>query len=386
MPRVCLILGLIFFSVFANAYPQFIGYKYSSCLTCHYNSQGNGPINDYGRALWSAEIAGRLWSGKKTEEQLSETSGFLGKTPLPWWIRPGIKVRQLWIQTNPGGANSSNRDILMQADANVALFLDKNQKYTVVASYGYVPEPLRLQNQINGEEVDEFISREHYFRWQAKDDLWMYFGMMDKVYGIRIVNHTAYSRARTGLAQNDQSHGVIAHYIKQDWELTGNIFLGNLFQDAELRQKGASALFEYEMKEAWRLGASVLMSSNDFIKNQRMAVHSRVGYGHGSSILFEMGLIQDSPESGTSRKGYYMYSEAMQKIVRGYHLFVTGQAYKDDLVGSRPDNLRLGAGLLMFPMARTEFRVEVENTRQILPNAEVPKDFWAVMAQIHLSL
>lgn len=374
-----------FFPLFAQSYPQFIGYNYSSCLTCHYNSQGNGPINDYGRALWSAEIAGRLLSGGKTAEQLSESSGFLGSTELPWWIRPGIKARQLWVQTEPGSKDSTTRNITMQADANVAVF-DKDQKYTFVASYGYVPKPLRLQGVTSGQKINEFISREHYFRWQARDDLWIYAGMMDKVYGIRIVDHSAYSRSKTGLAQNDQSHSLVAHYIRPNWEWTVDLFMGNLYQDASLRQKGISSLFEYELKEAWRVGASVLTSSNDFVKNSRFALHSRTGYGHGVALLFEMGLIQDTPKSGASKKGYYIFSQAMQKIVRGYHVFVTGQAYKDDLVGSRPDNIKLGAGLLMFPMARTEFRVEVQDTRQILSSAEVPKDSWALLAQFHLSL
>src|SRR5690606_33307190 len=100
-------------------------------------------------------------------------------------------------------------------------------------------------------------------------------------------NHTAYSRSRTGIAQNDQAHGVVAHYIKPKWELSLNAFAGNLFQDASLRQKGVSTLYEYEMEENWRLGATALASSNDFIGNQRFGLVSRVGYGHGAAVLFE---------------------------------------------------------------------------------------------------
>src|SRR5689334_1707948 len=129
MPILLLVFST-FVSATAYAYPEFIGFNYSSCLTCHYNANGNGPLNDYGRALWSAEIAGRLFSGNKTEDQLGESSGFLGSTQLPWWIRPGIKARDMYYRTSPGGTGVSSRNIVMQAEANAALFLDHDQKYT----------------------------------------------------------------------------------------------------------------------------------------------------------------------------------------------------------------------------------------------------------------
>lgn len=381
MPYLLLFFGLLI-PYSSWAYPQFIGYKYASCLTCHYNSQGNGAINDYGRALWATEIAGRAFAFGRTDEQLGEDSGFLGRKKLPYWIRPGLKARQVWVERNPGNNLSTRRDILMQADANLALFLGRDHKYGFVGSIGYVPVPQGKENQ----DIDTLISREHYLRVQATESLWLYLGMTDKVYGIRHANHTAYSRRATGLAQNDQAHGLIAHYIKPTWEFTVNLFAGNLNQEAAKRQVGVSSLFEYEIKESWRLGVSVLSSKNDFLSNLRLGFLSRVGYGKGSAVLFESGIIQDTPTGGDARSGYYIYSEAMQRIVRGYHIFVTGQAYKSDTVGEVSDNLKLGFGLLAFPMQRLEFRLEVENTQQITSSAEVPRYSWDVLGQIHISL
>ncbi len=383
MSRLLVVIGLLL-PLKLWAYPQFIGYKYSSCLTCHFNGNGNGPLNDYGRALWATEIAGRLGAGKATDEELGERSGFLGKYQLPYWIRPGLKARQLWVETNPGSSGEQSLDILMQAEANLALFIGKSQKYALVASLGYVPEPSRPLGP--GEEIDTLISREHYFRLQATEKLWIYTGMMDKVYGIRHANHTAYSRARTGLAQNDQAHGVVAHYINPKWELSVNAFLGNLYQQSELRQEGFSSLFEYELKENWRVGATLLNSKNDFVSNTRFGVLSRAGYGSGSALLFETGIIQDKPEAGDSVMGYYVYSEAHQRVKRGYHVFVTGQAYKQDLSSDAADNLKFGFGLLAFPMQRIEFRIEAENTQLVFAGADVPRYSWALLGQIHLSL
>lgn len=387
MTSKLLIFGLallLFFPLQSWSYPEFIGYKYSSCLTCHYNGQGNGPINDYGRAIWSAEIAGKLFNEKKTDEELANASGFLGSKQLPWWIRPGIKSRYLELQTNPGGANSASRGILMQADANVALFFDRDQKYIFVGSLGYVPEPNRLSS--SGEKVDTIISREHYFRYQKSESMWFYVGMLDKVYGIRQVNHSAYSRAKIGIAQNDQTHGVVGHYIRPEWEWTVHGFVGNLYQDSNLRQVGASTLYEYEIKPAWRIGTSALFSSNEFVGNQRFAIHSKYGFGNGAALLFELGNIKDTPKNGTGKSGYYLFSEAIQKVVRGYHAFMTGQAYKSEFSAKQQDELKFGAGVLAFPMARTELRLEVENRRKINGGGQVPGDTWALLMQMHLSL
>lgn len=375
-------LILVPFRVFS--YPEFIGYGYSSCLTCHFNGHGNGPINDYGRALWSGEIASRLLTGNKTSEELAASSGFLFGAPEPWWLKPGIKARALRYWLNPGGQDTT-RDILMQAEANAAILFDKKQRLIAVASFGHAPEPGRGTS--DGKEADKWISREHYLRWQATKSIFVYLGSMDKVYGIRTVNHTAFSRAATGLAQNDQSHGLIVHYVKPSWEASVNLFLGNQFQDSELRQVGASGMVEFDVANLWRLGISALSSSNDFVKNERFGIHSKSGLGYGAALLTELGLIKDSPKKGTSEDllGYYLSTEAIQKIFRGYHLFFAFQAYKPDMSGSVPDFLKLGSGLLVFPIARTEVRIEVENTR-IYSAQPVQKDTWALLGQLHISL
>lgn len=370
----------------ASAYPEFIGYKYSSCLTCHFNGHGNGPLNDYGRALWASEIAGRWMSGGRTEEQLGEGSGFLGSTPLPWWIRPGVKARYLRLVQSPGGGHSQSRNILMQAEVNAAIFFRQDQSLAFVGSYGRAPVPNRYKGQAKGDQIDEWISREHYIRWQAGEPWWLYIGFADKVYGIRTVDHTAYSRTRTGLSMNDQAHGVIAQYIQPKYEWSINGFVGNLYQDRRLRQTGASTMFEYEVREAMRLGISLLHSSNKYVGNDRLGIHIRNGLGFGSAVLFESGMINDTPKDGEAKKGYYVYAEAIQRVTRGYHVFISGQAFKDNMTADGSDAVKTGIGLLAFPMQRLEFRLEAENTRQFRNSVTVPKEDWWAMGQIHVSL
>lgn len=379
-----LIVAGLLISDRASAYPEFIGYKYSSCLTCHYNSQGNGPLNDYGRAVFASELAGRLFSGNRTDEQLGEAAGFLGSAKTPWWLKPGVKSRYMMVQTNPGSAGTT-RVIPMQADINAAILFRKDERLAFVGSLGYAPVPNRYAGVASPPEVKTLISREHYLRWQVSDPLWVYLGMMDKVYGLRTVNHTAYSRANTGLGMNDQTHGLMVHYLKSEYEITGHLFVGNMTQNADLRQKGFSLMGEYEYADASRVGLSFLRSSNAYVINQRMGFHIKKGYGHGSALLLEVGSIKNSPYTGEEKFGYYIFSEAMQRLVRGYHLFLGGQAYKDKLAGDVADSVKFSVGSLMFPMYRVEFRVELENTVQVRSEADVQPDSWALLAQVHLA-
>lgn len=384
MPLILLFVSFFFFSDPAAAYPEFIGYKYSSCLTCHFNGHGNGPLNDYGRALWASEIAGRAFANGRSEEELGEASGFWGSKQLPWWIRPGLKARNLYLVENPGG-DQTKRWILMQAEANVALFFKQDQSFAFVGSFGRAPIPNRYANNPNAPKVEEWISREHYFRIQSGENMWWYLGMTDKVYGLRIVNHTAYSRSRTGISMNDQAHGVVGHYIQPTWEFSVNAFAGNLYQDADLRQMGGSTMWEYEYTEAGRIGLSALYSTNKYVGNQRYGIHVKRGYGNGASLMGEVGLIRDIPKGQDALQGYYVFSQAMQKLVRGYHVFVSGQAYKGRMVSNVADRLKMSGGLLAFPMQRFEFRFEIENTRQFENSADVKDETWAMMGQAHVS-
>lgn len=371
----------------SEAYPDFISYGYNTCITCHYNSQGNGPLNDYGRALFTTEIASRaVFSDKASEEEIAAKSGFLGSTELPWWVRPGIKYRGLYFVNNPGSQGAVKKYITMQADLNVAIQMDPSAKYLFVLSGGYAPTPQGAQANKDPKDKN-LISREHYFRWQMSKKLFTYIGLMDKVYGIRTADHTAYSRAVTGIAQNDQSDGIIMQYYGGSWELTGNAFFGNMAQEeADVRQKGGSFMYEYDVAEKNRIGFSYLKSKNDHIAKTRYEVHSKLGLDKGNSVLTEIGFVNDSPILNPNNKvGGYLMLESLILITRGYNVLSQIEYYNATLTPESPDLTRWTFGLLTFPMPRMEFRLGFVNGRSI-SDTTVSKDQWMLQTQLHLSL
>ncbi|MBC7371654.1 MAG: hypothetical protein H7326_08820, partial [Bdellovibrionaceae bacterium] len=372
----------------AYAYASFISYGYAACITCHYNGQGNGPLNDYGRALFTTEIASRsVFSSKSSEEDIAAKSGFLGSKELPYWIRPGLDYRGLYFTNNPGSQAAVSKYITMQADFNLALQFDKAAKWLFVSSIGYSPTPSAKQGNKDADDKN-WISREHYFRWQTTKKLYTYVGLMDKVYGIRTIDHTAFSRSVTGLAQNDQSHGVMMQYYgESEFEFSGHVFLGNMLQEAaDIRQKGFSLMYEKDVQEKNRAGLGFLQSSNDYVERTRVEVHSKLGLAKGNSLLTEIGLVKDSPKMTPSQKfGGYLMMEGIYAITRGYNVISQVEYYNSTLTADTPDMTRWTFGLLMFPMPRMEFRTTFVNGRAI-QDTVVSKDTWMLQAQMHLSL
>lgn len=382
-----ILVFLILWSGCLYAYPSFISYGYKSCLTCHFNGQGNGGLNDYGRALFSTEIASRAFYDPKTSlDELGESSGFLGKKPLPWWFRPGVKFRGLWFQNDPGSQVQKNRFIPMQADVNMAFLFDQEQKWILVTSTGYMPTPYALQSSSG--EIDKpsnWVSREHYVRWQVSRELFAYLGLMDKVYGIRTIDHTAFSRIKTGLAQNDQTHGLMLQYYMGTWEYTVHTFAGNMAQKAPLRQKGGSVMIEKDIEEKHRVGGAVMYSQNEYMNWTRIEAHSKLGFGQGHSFLSEIGYIDDKPKYGDWKKGGYVFVEGLALLAQGYNFLSQVEFYNQTLSTKSPDQFKWTFGFLMFPAPRFELRTTLVNQR-IQSDTGISNDLWQLQLQTHMSL
>ncbi len=379
--------AIFFLPSLAWCYPDFIGYGYKTCVMCHFNSQGNGPLTDYGRALFSQEIAARNFSTPRemTDEEVAEKySGFIPGTELPWWIRPSIKYRGLFFQTNPGGTGSTSRWIHMQRDLNLVFSFDQASQNVLVLNYGLTALP-QTDYYGDGNKVDA-ISREHYFRFYPMNKLLMATGLMDKVYGLRTSNHTQYSRASLGLGQDDQVHGTHLQWIEEDWDASLHLFAGNLFRPAATRKAGAALQFEYSLGEKTRVGASALTEKNDLMNSSRFAVHSRWGFpkAQGSSILAEAGLKQDQAVGSTGTLGAYALVQSMVHLVRGYNFLTTIERTQKEAKFSSTELERLSFGFLMFPLQRTEVRLTAVQFKNFSPEV-VSKDQWQLHGQVHVS-
>lgn len=380
---VVLSVFLFLFGSKVFAYPNFIGHGYNSCITCHYNPFGNGPINDYGRAVSATAIGARtFYSVHKPEEQLGKEAGFFFKEPTNKHFRPFIGYRGMLLKRNMGQDSETTEWINMQLDANAVLKYGERDQYIASFTFGYAPVPRALKNTPQGKNMDEYRSREHYVGWRPKDNLGIYAGLMDKPFGIRLVEHTAYSRTTPYLTMNDQSHGVAVHYLQGNFEGGVNYFIGNLTQDEILRQKGVSGTFEYTLAENFRPGLSYMSSGNEYVELSAMAMHLRSSLGNTGSLMTEFGsTVKKDKFSGAEKKENYGLLQAHLKALRGNYILNSIEYYKN--TSDKSYRIRFGPSYQYFPMARVELRFDLYNTR-VFSTEKSRADTWDFLGQVHL--
>lgn len=377
-----LVLLLAFISFHASAYTQFIGHSYTSCLNCHFNPTGGGPLNDYGRVVSATLISsGALYPNDWNEEKVAYTSGFLFRKPKQNWLRTQLNYRGFQVVQNPGSSkNEQKRWINMQADARAIVKFGENDKFIAVVNYGYAPLPENMK----GEE-SEWRSREHYVGFRPTPKFGVYAGLMDKAFGVKVIEHIAFSRQAPEVMQNDQTHGVLLHYLGDTWEGFAQGFAGNLTQDEELRMKGGSIQFE---KTAWnihRLGASVMKSSNNFQDLLSYSAHARLNLKEGSAILSELGQVDRKTENGEDdRTMRYGLLQTYLRPVRGLYFLANVEYFERD-IKEEDYTVRWGPGVQYFPVQRIELRFDAYNTRNFSPDNS-SKDSWMYLFQTHLWL
>lgn len=380
MYRIVLILSIVLLSINCYSYPNFIGHGYNSCITCHYNPYGNGALNDYGRALSATAISDRwLHDSKTSEEKIAENSGFLYMKAFNSWVRPSVNYRGLSLKRNLGKDTSTSQYIHMQADVNTVIRFQGSDKYIASVSYGYAPTPRAQKN----ENVGNYRSREHYIGLRPSSDFGIYIGMMDKVYGIRVPDHIAFSRSVTELAQNDQTHGVLLHLNKEKYEVGVNGFVGSLYQSEDLRQKGFSTKVEYNYSNTAKPGVSLLKSSSEHVENSLFSVHGKFGFSKGSSALIEVGrkkqkIITTQKET----ESLFVFLQNHILLRRGTYFFMTGEYFQPN-IEKESETFRFGPGLQYFLVQGVELRVDLYNTKSFSPEAAT-KDSWDFAGQIHL--
>ena len=364
-------------------YATFIGYGYVNCMTCHYNPHGGGQLNDYGRALFANEIAARPpWNSGASDEELSNHSSFLFGQPGTGSFKPSFKYRELYLNSSPGGSNQ-NKKYVMQADAGFAFHFDSADKYILVMSAGYTPRPLNSDIK-DGAWNYHLLSREHYLRVQMTDSQFLSVGLIDIAYGLRLVDHTGANRAKIGLDQNDQVHGVLYDYFKDQWNFGLHVFAGNQLRDTVDRLSGVSTTLEYELREKLTVGFSALSGSTQEGKRTLLGLHSRTGVGKGNSLVAEIGTSKYQANNQDALTGAYSVIGGTLRIVRGLDFESVFELYKPQMEDSA-ENYRTTFGFIYFPAQRLELRFEAVDDRGFSPTA-VQGDTWSIASQLHLSL
>ena len=148
-------------------------------------------------------------------------------------------------------------------------------------------------------------------------------------------------------------------------------------------------LIEIEPAPNSRIGGSLLVSQNDYIRKTLAGAHWRQGIGHGSALLAELGAINRHPTaegtSAKSRLGVYGLLQNFIRLSRGVHFLLTTEFYKEDIKHSGTRQFRYAPGIQYFPAQRIEIRTELYGSRSFNPET-VREDTFDLMTQVHVWL
>jgi hypothetical protein len=378
-----LLLLILFSAGKVWAYPAFISYRYQSCIGCHYNPMGNGPLTDYGRTVAATEITDRKFLPAKVrddDEKLADMSGFFFGPYPNNWFRPSASYRGLYYQGDPGSPTQKSQWIHMDASvALVAKFL-RNDKLTFVTQFSYAPTPLASQS--SGKKYEKYRSRQLYMGYRATKTFGLYAGLMDKAFGIQVPDHNSFARKVTHNTMNDQTVGVLAHILTEKFEWAIQPFFGNPVQEANLRQKGATTQMGYMVGETTRIGASVAVSKSQFLALNMFSVDMRAGFGKGNSMLFEAGQVQSKPADSDATTARYVFVQNQWLLSQGLSALLTGEYQQPDTHVSA-ESYSFGPGIQYFPVDRVELRADIFDTR-IRSSQAYADDKWTVTGQLHL--
>lgn len=367
------------------AFPGLIGFGYTSCLNCHYNPLGNGPLTDYGRALGASEVSARVLTPNASDEDVGKNSGFLGPFgQVPSWLSVSADYRGLFLKSGLEGTKSTQRWINMQAEGSLVLKF-KDERWVATGTLGYVP-PSESLTPAQRDKEPKLISREHYVSYRSPAGFGLYAGFMDPAFGVRVPEHILFIRYRTLLDINDQTHGFLVHgMIGGRVEGAAHFMTGNLLQSAGVRQKGAAFTAEVEPQEKVRVGGSFLSTKSDYRARQMGALHARLGVGYGSSILSEYGLARETPQGGAATTGDFALVQGMARVFRGTYLLMNFERFTDNIAQTGTRTYRFGPALDFFPMQRLELRMDFQGTR-IQGGTVQNQDVYSLLTQVHVWL
>ncbi|MCW5836856.1 MAG: hypothetical protein KIS78_30960 [Labilithrix sp.] len=380
--------GALLASRSAHAYPWMIRHEYAACTMCHADPSGAGIVTPYGRAQ-SEVLLRTLWGEPDEDADPAKLGGFaFGAVPLPEWLDLQADVRSLLLRVSPPDpAPSTNRMILMQADAATALRLGA---FRASGTLGYAHEGA-LGASVTRGTGDRLVSRQHWAGFVFGDDdaFLVRAGRMNLPFGLRILEHTTFVRSATRSDINAaQQHGVALAYNKESWRGEAMAILGNfqLRPDA-LRDRGVSAYVERAFTPGLALGATSLITHAELDLTARTSAFRQAHglFGRYTPVkpvvvMLEADVLVRSPKRQAIDVGTTGLAQVDVEPVQGVHLAATGELLTERY---GEDALSLGGWLSAFWFFLPHVDLRADFVYRSLPVADGRAGVVMWLGQLH---
>jgi hypothetical protein len=241
----------------AHAYPQYQISQDLTCTSCHLSPAGGGLLTENGHG-----VAERLSQWKQAPEFM------YGAVETPDWLQLGGDIRAM-----AGYMQTPQRYLIgfpMQVDGYAHA---TKGPFSAQLTLGFRP------SQVGNEALTTIWAREHYVMWQSnpgeREGQWIRAGHFMPVFGLRLVEHPAYTRRFGGTPLFGEKYGVSFSMIDEKWEAHVSGFLKDPFIDEVMPANGAAAYGEYRIGQHSQVGGGVMFKQSDWDQYRHYAVTAK---------------------------------------------------------------------------------------------------------------
>lgn len=261
----------------AFAYPQYIVRGEAQCSSCHYSPTGGGFETSMGQSTVEGLIPDLIpvapLSSFRAAIAKPELTGYGDEDQAKFQVDVGLDTRILFLQTEE---EVGEREVIP-----IPMLLETG----AVAAYG--PALAYATVTVRKRSTDDYrytaMSREHWLSFAVGDSNQLRAGRVVLPFGLRMPDHTLYTREDFGFNKYQQSYGLSWDFNGDENELHVAAFAGDLWLDPPAMQErggavsyshafldnklsvGASALFGIS-ENTTRPAASVFVRANPFGK------------------------------------------------------------------------------------------------------------------------
>ena len=242
----------------ASAYSWMIRHEYSGCVPCHADPSGGGLLTAYGRA--QGEILLRTQYGKQVEDPGKLAEFLFGVVTLPDALLLGGDAREAALSVKPEGQPAIKDIFLMQGDLEGQLSVSRVRAN---ASLGFSQEGAFGASLTRGSK-NNIVSRVHWLGVDLGDDnqFLIRAGRMNLPFGLRTVEHVAWTRVYTRTDSNDeQQDGAAFAWNLKGWRGEVMAIAGNFQESPDaFRERGYSGYVELDPIPKLTVGVSSLVT------------------------------------------------------------------------------------------------------------------------------
>ena len=318
---VVVFLALAGLAQTAEAYPQFTLVRDQTCTGCHLSPAGGNLLSENGYAV--AESMSHLGTAPET---------MYGKLPTPSWLQLGgdFRVASGYLKTPENALATFPMQIELYAAAKLG------DSFSLHLNFG--PRPATVGN----EGPTHVWAREHYVMWQQKpgetEGLYVRAGRFMPVIGLRLAEHTVYTRRYGGTALWADTYGAALEYVDQKFEGHVTGFIKDPVLDTPEHYNGGAAYTEFRPTESFAVGAEGMVEVSKDDKRYRGGITAKA-FIRAAEILVQgelqfMNQLVDSPDGRGAPKAIVSYL-LLSRMLGEYMLLDIGAGHYDP-------NIRIG--------------------------------------------